>query len=163
MATYSFEHPEKVVSIANIQRDFWEKYGRTFFTRYDYEDLSSEKASKVVEFLEKVVSNEKDEYKSVNGVKIIERGNFSYTDIDGSVSKNQGLYFKLENGLRCVLRLSGTGSSGATIRLYVEKYSNEASDLFAETQAYLKHDIKGIVEFLGFKNFIGTEEPTVKT
>ena len=163
LATYSFEHPEKVVSIANIQRDFWEKYGRTFFTRYDYEDLSSEKASKVVEFLEKVVSNEKDEHKSVNGVKIIERGNFSYTDIDGSVSKNQGLYFKLENGLRCVLRLSGTGSSGATIRLYVEKYSNEASDLFAETQAYLKHDIKGIVEFLGFKNFIGTEEPTVKT
>lgn len=163
LASYSFEHPDKVVSIANIQRDFWEKYGRTFFTRYDYENLSTEKAQKVVDFLNDVVANEKGEYQDVNGLKITERGNFSYTDIDGSVSKNQGLYFKLQDGLRCVLRLSGTGSSGATIRLYIEKYSNVKAELFNETQSFLENDIKSIVEFLGFKKFIGTEEPTVRT
>lgn len=163
LASYSEENPSSVVSIANIQRDLWLKYGRTFFTRYDYEALPSEKAAKVVDFLRQIIINEENKYEDVSGVKIIERGDFEYKDLDGSVSKHQGLYFKLENGVRCVLRLSGTGSSGATIRLYIEKYCGDKKDIFSDTQEYLANDIELIVKFLNFKEFIDTEEPTVRT
>ncbi|XBW37129.1 hypothetical protein QEN19_002707 [Hanseniaspora menglaensis] len=163
LASYAEENPNVVISVANIQRDFWVKYGRTYFTRYDYEDLSGEDAGKVVEFLQEVIENQDNKFKSVNEIEIVERGDFEYTDLDGSVSKNQGLFLKLQNGVRCVLRLSGTGSSGATIRLYLEKYCGNELDLFQDTQGYLANDVEMIVKFLKLKEFIGTEEPTVRT
>lgn len=68
-----------------------------------------------------------------------EAANFSYTDpIDHSVSKKQGLYVKMEDGSRLVFRLSGTGSSGATVRLYVEKYSRNEAEYGADAQEGLK-------------------------
>lgn len=163
LASYAEENPSETVSVANIQRDFWLKYGRTYFTRYDYEELPVEKAEKVVNFLKDVIENKDNIYDKVGDIKITERGDFEYTDLDGSVSKNQGLYLKLENGVRCVLRLSGTGSSGATIRLYLEKYCGNNEKLFNDTQIYLAEDIDLVVKFLKFKEFIGTEEPSVKT
>jgi phosphoglucomutase len=62
---------------------------------------------------------------TISGLKVTDAGDFSYTDpVDGSVAKNQGLYVKFDDGSRIVVRLSGTGSSGATIRLYIEKYES---------------------------------------
>src|SRR5690606_15018295 len=116
-------------SIASIQNEFWKEYGRTFFTRYDYENVDGEGAKKLVAGLRQKVEDPSFKGSSVTiggkDIKVVEADDFSYTDLDGSVSKNQGLFVKFEDGSRIIVRLSGTGSQGATIRLYIEKYSND--------------------------------------
>lgn len=90
--------------------------------------------------------------------------NFSYTDpIDGSVSKNQGLFVTFTDGSRIVFRLSGTGSSGATIRLYVEKYSKDPNEYSADTQLGLKPLIEAALSFSKLQEFTGRDKPTVIT
>lgn len=153
-------------SIKAIQTQFWKDYGRTFFTRYDYENVSSEDAAKVIADLKKAAIDNHDSFigsEVIPGIKVTEAGDFSYTDLDGSVSDHQGLFVKFDDGSRIVVRLSGTGSSGATIRLYLEKYSNDPSTYALDAQEFLKESIAGAVKFLKFKEYIGTEEPTVKT
>lgn len=152
-------------SIAAIQKDFWNIYGRTFFTRYDYEEVSSEDAAKVIDSLKEKVIENHDTFvgSKVGNVSVIEADDFSYTDLDGSVSDHQGLYVKFDDGTRIVVRLSGTGSSGATIRVYLEKHSNEPSTYGLDAQEFLKSSISNTVQFLRLKEFIGREEPTVKT
>ena len=90
-------------------------------------------------------------------------GDFSYTDLDGSVSPNQGLYIKFSDGSRIVVRLSGTGSSGATIRLYVEKHTSDAKTYGTDAKDFLKPDIELATELLKFQQHIGRTEPDVKT
>jgi phosphoglucomutase len=90
-------------------------------------------------------------------------GNFSYKDLDGSVSSNQGLYATFSNGTRIVVRLSGTGSSGATIRLYIEQHTSDESKYGEDAQVFLKPEIKMATELLKFKEHIGRDEPDVKT
>jgi phosphoglucomutase len=93
-----------------------------------------------------------------------EADDFSYTDpIDGSVSKKQGLYVKFEDGSRIVFRLSGTGSSGATVRLYVEKYSKDESEYARDTQEGLKPLIEVALSMSKLEEFTGRKEPTVIT
>ncbi|EDO19621.1 hypothetical protein Kpol_1018p161 [Vanderwaltozyma polyspora DSM 70294] len=166
LAIYNKHNPTKDASIATIQHEFWQKYGRTFFTRYDYENLMSEDANKVVEKLKAFANDPKTLNAPFPGnpeLTVTESGDFSYTDLDGSVSAHQGLYFKLSNGARIVLRLSGTGSSGATIRLYCEQYTDDKSKYQESAENYLKPVLNSVIKFLQFKEFIGTEEPTVKT
>lgn len=157
-------NPDVTPSIKQIQKDFWTEYGRTFFTRYDYEDVDSEGANKVVGVLKDLVAD-----KNFIGSKIddehtvTDAGNFSYTDLDGSVSSNQGLYAKFSSGSRIVVRLSGTGSSGATIRLYIEQYTNDSSKYDLDAQDFLKPEIKFATDLLKFKEFVGRDEPDVKT
>jgi phosphoglucomutase len=94
---------------------------------------------------------------------VADAGDFSYTDLDGSVSPNQGLYIKFSDGSRIVVRLSGTGSSGATIRLYVEKHTSDAKAYGTDAQDFLKPDIELATELLKFQQRIGRTEPDVKT
>lgn len=151
-------------TIAQIQADFWNEYGRTFFSRYDYEDVPSDGANKVVENLNNKISQSNFIGTEVaSGLRVAEAGDFSYTDLDGSVSDHQGLYVKFENGARIVIRLSGTGSSGATIRLYIEQYEADHSKYQMDAQDYLQETIGKVVEFLKLQEFIGREEPDVKT
>lgn len=166
LAIYNKHHPEKEASIKTIQDEFWLKYGRTFFTRYDFEHVTSEKAAEIVKHLDAFVNTPNvvgSKFPTDESVTVTEAGDFSYTDLDGSVSSNQGLYAKLSNGARFVLRLSGTGSSGATIRLYIEKYTDDKSKYSLTAEEYLRPIIDSIVEFLKFKEVLGTTEPTVKT
>ncbi|KAH8694927.1 phosphoglucomutase PgmA [Talaromyces proteolyticus] len=158
------EKPNETPSIASIQNEFWQTYGRTFFTRYDYEQVDSTAAGKVIALLTELINN-KDSFvgSSVAGRKVSDAGNFSYTDLDGSVSKNQGLYVKFDDGSRIVVRLSGTGSSGATIRLYIEKHENDATKYALDAQDYLKDNVKLALDLLKMKEYIGREEPDVKT
>lgn len=152
-------------SIKSIQQDFWKIYGRTFFTRYDYENVDSDGANKVVGHVKELITTKKGEFigSSVSGRKVVEADDFSYTDLDGSVSKNQGIYVKFDDGSRIVVRLSGTGSSGATIRLYVEKHESAESKHDLDAQDYLADNIKLATELLKLKEYIGTDVPTVKT
>lgn len=152
-------------SIKSIQKDFWSIYGRTFFTRYDYEGCETEGANKVVAHVKELITTKKDEFvgSTIKGVKVIEADDFSYTDLDGSVSKNQGIFVKFDDGSRIVVRLSGTGSSGATIRLYVEKHTSDASTYDLDAQEYLKDPVALAVELLKLQEYVGRTEPDVKT
>ncbi|KAL1998452.1 hypothetical protein VTN02DRAFT_6153 [Thermoascus thermophilus] len=158
------QKPHETPSIASIQNEFWETYGRTFFTRYDYEHVDSDAAGKLIAHLSELVSN-RDAFvgSTVSGRKVTDAGNFAYTDLDGSVSKNQGLYVRFDDNSRIVTRLSGTGSSGATIRLYIEKYESDRQHFSRDAQDYLKDNIRLAMDLLKFQEFIGREEPDVKT
>lgn len=159
------QKPNETPSIASIQQEFWSIYGRTFFTRYDYENVDSDGANKVVSNLTELITTKKSDFvgSTVSGRKVLEADDFSYTDLDGSVSKNQGIYVKFDDGSRIVVRLSGTGSSGATIRLYVERHESDSSNFNLDAQDYLKDNIKLAVGLLGLKEHVGREEPDVKT
>merc|ERR1712113_60516 len=155
----------KLPSIVDIQKEFWETYGRVYFTRYDYEDVSSDGANDMVKNLREMITTKKSDTigSSIKGRKIVEADDFSYTDLDGSVSKNQGIYFKFEDGSRIVVRLSGTGSSGATIRLYVEKLEEDKSKMLQDAQDYLQEPLSVAFDLLELQKHIGRTEPDVKT
>lgn len=155
----------KLPSIAEIQKQFWSEYGRVYFTRYDYEGVSSDGANAMVKHLTEMITTKKDETvgSTIKGRKVVEADDFSYTDLDGSVSKNQGIYFKFDDGSRIVVRLSGTGSAGATIRLYVEKLETDLSKVLEDTQTYLKDPVELAIELLQLQKFVDRTEPDVKT
>lgn len=165
IAGVAAQKPNETPSIASIQDQFWKTYGRTFFTRYDFENVESEGANKLIAALSEKAVDNRDSFvgSTVSGRKVVDSGNFAYTDLDGSTTKNQGLYVKFDDGSRLVVRLSGTGSSGATIRLYVEKYEKEPSKYQMPTQEYLKDNVGLALSLLNFKGFVGREEPDVKT
>ncbi|KAF4550838.1 Phosphoglucomutase [Elsinoe fawcettii] len=152
-------------SIKSIQHDFWNTYGRTFFTRYDYEGCETEGANKVTAHMKELITTKRDQFvgSSVAGRKVVEADDFSYTDLDGSVSKNQGIYVKFDDGSRIVVRLSGTGSSGATIRLYIEKHESDSKTFDQDAQVYLKDNVKLATDLLKLQEYIGRTEPDVKT
>ncbi|KAK3724182.1 Phosphoglucomutase-2 [Vermiconidia calcicola] len=152
-------------SIKSIQHDFWKTYGRTFFTRYDYEGCETEGAGKMTTHMKELITTKKDSFvgSTVAGRKVLEADDFSYTDLDGSVSKNQGIYVKFDDGSRIVVRLSGTGSSGATIRLYIGKHETDEKTYDMDAQDYLKDNVKMAVELLKLQEFVGRTEPDVKT
>jgi phosphoglucomutase len=154
-----------IPSVAKIQTDLWKIYGRVFFTRYDYEHVETADANKVIADLKELIGPKKNEFvgSNVSGRKVLEADDFSYTDLDGSVSKNQGIFIKFDDGTKIVVRLSGTGSSGATIRLYIEKYEQDESKFSIETQKYLADAVKLSTEFLKLQQYIGRVEPDVKT
>lgn len=163
LADFNQKNPESKTSIEIVQNKFWEKYGRTFFTRYDYENVSSDGANELMDLLASIVDSKKPGEELAPGYVIKEAANFSYTDLDGSVSPNQGLFIKFTNGLRFIVRLSGTGSSGATVRLYLEKHSDDKSSYQTKVDEFFANDIKFILELLKFKQFLGKEEPDVRT
>ncbi|KAJ2896088.1 putative phosphoglucomutase 2 protein [Zalerion maritima] len=150
-------------SIKNIQMDFWNTYGRTFFTRYDYENVDSDGANKIVAGLQAMVDKPDFVGSKIEGRTVVKAGNFSYTDLDGSVSSKQGLYVALDSGSRIVVRLSGTGSSGATVRLYIEQHTGDSSKYAMDAQDFLKPEISFATGFLKFKELVGRDEPDVKT
>jgi phosphoglucomutase len=104
-----------------------------------------------------------DDLADVTRRTVTDAGNFSYTDLDGSVSSNQGLYACFSTGSRIVVRLSGTGSSGATIRLYIEQFSHDPGTYSMDAQEFLADEIKFATDLLKFKEYVGRDEPDVKT
>lgn len=95
---------------------------------------------------------------------VAEADDFSYTDpIDKSVSKNQGLYIRFTDGSRVIFRLSGTGSAGATVRLYVEKYTDDKAEYTADVQHALKPLIDEALRVSSLADHIARSHPTVTT
>lgn len=138
--------------------------------RYDYEEVESAGAEQLMQHIrtsfadKSFVGTALKATSSDTSFVVAEADDFSYTDpIDHSVSSKQGLYIKFADGSRIVFRLSGTGSSGATVRLYVEKYSKDESEYARDTQEGLKPLIEAALAFSKLKEFTGREEPTVIT
>lgn len=149
-------------NIEAILQDHYRRYGRNFFSRYDYEEVESDAANAMVDALRDQLASLKG--KTINGFTVDHADDFSYTDpIDGSTSSHQGLRVLFTDGSRFVVRLSGTGSQGATIRLYVEKYSSDAKEYTTATQTALKPLIDVALELTRLQHFTGRDKPTVIT
>ncbi|KAK5638292.1 hypothetical protein RI129_012587 [Pyrocoelia pectoralis] len=156
----------KKMSVEDILKEHWKIYGRNYFTRYDYEECENEDANKMMDHLESFIADSSVIGKSFTNCGktylIKQADNFSYVDpIDHSEAKNQGIRILFEDGSRLIYRLSGTGSSGATIRIYVDSY--EKTDTTADAQVMLKPLVNVGLQISKLKEFTGREEPTVIT
>lgn len=148
----------------DILQDHYHIYGRNFFSRYDYEEVDGKGAEEMVNRLRELIEKKELVNKTVGQFTIATADDFEYLDpIDGSVSKKQGVRIIFKDGSRIVIRLSGTGSQGATVRLYVEKYSNDSSEYTKDTQAALKPLIDVALELSQLERYTGRKEPTVIT
>uniref|UniRef100_A0A671TBE6 Phosphoglucomutase-1-like n=1 Tax=Sinocyclocheilus anshuiensis TaxID=1608454 RepID=A0A671TBE6_9TELE len=126
-------------SVEDIMKDHWQKFGRNFFTRYDYEEVDSDAANKMIDHLQTTMSDKAfvgQKFSSGDKTYQVEKAdNFEYTDpVDGSVSKGQGLRIIFSDGSRIIFRLSGTGSAGATIRLYIDSYEKDPQKIYQDPQ-----------------------------
>ena len=113
-------------SVEQITREHWQKYGRSYYVRFDFEGVDTDLADKLMEDLESKLPMLQG--KTFSGYTVSDAGAFVYNDpVDGSSTKN-GLIIRFTDGSRIVYRLSGTGSSGATIRVYLERFSKTNLD-----------------------------------
>lgn len=149
-------------SVQQIVEAHWAEYGRNFYSRHDYEEVASDKANELMAGLESQLSSLPG--KKFGAMEVAYSDNFSYTDpIDNSVSSKQGIRIGFSDGSRIVFRLSGTGTAGATLRVYVEKYEADKSKHHIDTQQALADLIKIADEVAGIKRLTGRDEPTVIT
>jgi len=149
-------------SVAEIVEQHWQKFGRNYYTRHDYEAIPSDLAKQLMTDLEAKLPSLVGQ--SLAGRTVSYADNFSYTDpVDNSVSNNQGLRIGFEDGARIILRLSGTGTEGATLRVYIESYEDNADKLHQDTQSALKELITLTDDLAEITSRTGRTEPTVIT
>ena len=149
-------------SVAEIAREHWATYGRNYYTRHDYEGIDTPAAQALMKALGERLPGLAGT--SVGGRLVAKADDFSYTDpVDGSVSKNQGLRVIFEDGARIVYRLSGTGTTGATLRVYIERYEADPALLAQDTQAALADLIATSRDLARLREFTGREQPDVIT
>ena len=149
-------------SVAEIMAEHWKRYGRHYYSRHDYEAVASEAAHGLYDRLEAMLPSLIGQ--PFAGRRISAADNFSYTDpVDQSVTKGQGLRILLDDGSRVVLRLSGTGTKGATLRVYLESYVPTTGDLAQDPQIALGEMIEAINQLAEITERTGMDRPTVIT
>jgi phosphoglucomutase len=149
-------------SVADIVRKHWDKFGRDYYSRHDYEGMPLVVGDGIMAHLREQLAGLVGQRFGDN--KVSQADDFSYTDpVDGSVSPNQGIRIIFENGSRIVFRLSGTGTEGATLRIYLERYEQNPAQHGQDPQIALK-DLIDLAEQLGeVKKRSSMAEPTVIT
>ncbi len=148
--------------VEEILVEHWKRYGRNFYTRHDYEALPADAAKGVMEHLKSRLASLPGQQLSGHTVKTCD--DFSYTDpVDGSVSSGQGLRVLFADGARIVFRLSGTGTEGATLRIYVEAFEPDAARHHLDAQEALKDLIQAALQLSELKTRSGRDQPTVIT
>ena len=153
---------ERRCSVAEIMAEHWKRFGRHYYSRHDYEAVASDAAHGLFDRLEGMLPGLVGQ--SFAGRSVSAADNFSYTDpVDGSVTKGQGLRILLDDGSRVMVRLSGTGTKGATIRVYLESYVPSSGDLNQDPQVALADMISAINELAEIKQRTGMDRPTVIT
>lgn len=149
-------------SVAEIVQEHWRKFGRNYYSRHDYEGVDSEAAATVLQ-------NVRDQFSSLPGSKLAGRtvsdcDDFAYTDpVDGSLSENQGVRILFDDGSRIIFRLSGTGTSGATIRLYLESFEGDMAKQDLDAQDALADMIEAANSVSQLQALTGRDAPTVIT
>ncbi len=149
-------------SVSQLLDNHWKTYGRNYYSRHDYEALSLDTANALMGDLRgrlsALIGGE------VGGLRIEAADDFAYLDpVDGSESRSQGLRILFEGGSRIVLRLSGTGTEGATLRLYLERYVGPEGDLGLDPQIALQPMIAAAEEIAGIAARTGRNAPDVIT
>ncbi len=149
-------------SMAAIARAHWAQYGRNYYARHDYEALPKDQAEALMAALE--ASFPALPGTAFGPLVVAGADSFSYVDpVDGSASANQGLRVMFEGGSRIVLRLSGTGTEGATLRLYLERYEPAGGTLGADTDVMLADLIAAAEGIAGIAARTGRSAPDVIT
>ncbi len=147
-------------SVADVVAGHWERFGRSYFQRHDYEGLDSAKATEMLNALEDKLPTL--DQTPLAGSHVVKADNFSYTDpVDGTVSTRQGIRVILADGSRIVTRLSGTGTEGATLRLYVEGYRKDGCD--EPIERVLAPLVQAGVRLLELQKYCGREHATIIT
>ncbi|WP_411282159.1 alpha-D-glucose phosphate-specific phosphoglucomutase [Gemmatimonas sp.] len=153
---------ERGQTVEAIVREHWARFGRNYYTRYDYEGVPSDAADGVMTHLRTQCS-------TLPGTMVASRrvqsaDDFMYTDpVDGSVSANQGIRVRFDDGARIVFRLSGTGTEGATIRLYIESRETDASRLGMDPSHALAELVAAALSLSALETRTGRTAPTVIT
>ena len=149
-------------SVLQVAQDHWARYGRNHYTRHDYEEVDSSAAQGLMQAvaaqLPGLVGTD------LGGRQVALADDFSYLDpVDGSLSEHQGLRIVFADGSRIVYRLSGTGTSGATLRVYIERFEGDASGHDGDTQAALADLIELADRLAGIRQRTGRTAPSVIT
>ena len=152
----------KQQSVEEITRSHWKRYGRHYYTRHDYEAIDNEVAEELMQNLRGLATSlARTEY---SGYKVLLCDDFSYTDpIDNSVTENQGIRILFKDESRIVFRLSGTGTEGATLRVYIERYVTDPSLHDLPTQSALAELIDIADSIAGIKSRTNRNRPDVIT
>ncbi|NDE40554.1 MAG: alpha-D-glucose phosphate-specific phosphoglucomutase, partial [Betaproteobacteria bacterium] len=149
-------------SVAEIVRQHWAQFGRNFYARHDYEEVDADGANALIKTLRERLGQFKG--KAFGSLQITDADDFAYHDpVDGSNSLRQGLRLLFEDGSRIVYRLSGTGTSGATLRVYLERFTADVSQHGLETQAALADLIAMSRDVAQIQHFTQRQAPSVIT
>jgi phosphoglucomutase len=149
-------------SVDAIARDHWAKFGRNYYARHDYEAVESDKADALMAALRGLLATLPGT--TFGDLVVAMADDFAYSDpTDGSVSRNQGVRVLFEGGSRVVFRLSGTGTSGATLRVYLERYEPVGGDLDRETGDMLADIVAAADAIAGIVAHTGRAAPDVVT
>jgi phosphoglucomutase len=149
-------------SVAEILKEHWAKYGRNYYSRHDFEAIETTKADAMFAALRGSLGDLRG--RKVEGMTVQTADDFAYTDpVDGSVSQKQGVRVMFEDGSRIVYRLSGTGTEGATLRVYLERYAAGPGGLDLDAQEALAPVIRAAHQLAGISAHTGRTEPDVVT
>merc|ERR1712232_954922 len=153
---------KRIVTVEEVTTDHWKEYGRNYYARYDYEGVDKPKAEAMMEAMK--AKSGQLVGKTYGGLTMKINDMFEYNDpVDGSTSKNQGIRFIFEDKSRIIFRLSGTGVAGATIRLYLEKYTGPDGDLGMHQFEVVKPLADIALELSGLKTYVERDAPSVIT
>jgi phosphoglucomutase len=162
LAFYNADASKPFIHVEDIVRKHWQTYGRNFYCRYDYEGVETSKAAQLMDHLRSSFVSLPN--KAFGSFTVGVSDEFCYVDpIDGSVSPNQGIRILMKDGSRIVFRLSGTAGSGATVRMYLEKYENDPALVVGVTREALKELVSVAFEISKIVEITGFNSPTVIT
>ncbi len=149
-------------AVGDIVRAHWRRYGRDYYSRHDYEAVDTDAAHGLMDHLRARLSELPG--RTYAGLTVEKADDFAYTDpVDGSVSRHQGIRILFREDARAVFRLSGTGTQGATLRVYLERYEADPQRLETDTQEALAPVIQAAGEIAEIRARLGREAPTVIT
>jgi len=150
------------ISVDALAREHWARFGRNYYARHDYEAVESDRANALIAELTQALPNLPGQ--QFGPLTVAAADSFSYTDpVDGSVSANQGLRVLFACGSRIVFRLSGTGTDGATLRVYLEAYQPPEGAIDRETPEMLADLIAAADALAGIARHTGRTRPDVVT
>jgi phosphoglucomutase len=148
--------------VETIVKRHWFQFGRNVYSRHDYEAIPTEQANGVMQHL--LASFDSLKGQTLGRYTVADCDDFSYTDpVDGSVSKGQGIRIMFSDGSRIVFRLSGTGTEGATIRIYLEAFDANSDNHHLDAQVALAEMIQIALQISELKQRTGRDTPTVIT
>ncbi|MEM7422817.1 MAG: alpha-D-glucose phosphate-specific phosphoglucomutase, partial [Pseudomonadota bacterium] len=149
-------------SVAEIMADHWAKYGRDFYSRHDYEGVDKDAADRMMADMRAALPELPG--KDMVGLQITDADDFGYTDpVDGSTAQSQGLRIFFGDAARVVFRLSGTGTAGATVRVYLERFVDDGATADSDPQTVLAPVIEAAETLSGLRRRLGRDAPTVIT
>jgi phosphoglucomutase len=148
--------------VLEIVRDHWRRFGRDYYSRHDYEEIDADAGAELMAALRARLPELRGE--RLGGLVVQQADDFSYEDpVDGSVSTRQGVRILFADGSRIVYRLSGTGTAGATLRVYLERYEPDAAKHDLDPQAVLRPLIEAADQIAAIRQRTGRAAPSVIT